>query len=322
MNKVLAAAITASAMLIAGPASSWGQAFPSKPIRSIVTFTGVGEALCRMVAQKMGENIGQPVILESQAAAGGAVGAETVMRAPPDGYTILAANPGTHIMRQYLAKNSSFDPIKDFTPITLAWDTIAVVGVTPSLPVHNFAELIDHAKRNPGKLSYGTSGIGTGHHMSSELVKLQTGIDMVHVPYKSGGQSFQDLLSGQISVLYGVLAQLQPAAKAGKLRLIAIQNDRRFPPAGDILPIQETVPGYVGPPFWTSYYGPANLPDPSVRRLNAEIVKAINAPEVKAKLDEAGFLVVGSSPEELAASMKTDIERMGRVVKAAGIKPE
>ena len=304
------------------PIASWAQAYPSRPIRTIVTFTGVGEALCRMVGQKMADNIGQPVIVESQAAAGGAVGAETVMKSPPDGYTLLAANPGTHVMRQFLTKAMTFDPIRDFTPITLAWDTIAVVAVHPSLPVHNFAELIDYAKHNPGKLSYGTSGIGTGHHMASELVRLQTGINMVHVPYKSGGQSFQDLISGQIPVLYGVLAQLAPAAKVGKVRLIAIQNDRRFPPAGDIAPIKETVPGYSGPPFWTSYYGPANLPAPLVRRINAEIVKAINSPEVKAKLDEAGFLVVGSTPDELAMSMKTDIERMGKVAKAAGIKPE
>ncbi len=314
--------ITMVAVVLIAPLAVWAQAYPSRPIRTIVTFTGVGEALCRMVAQKMADNVGSPVILESQAAAGGAVGAETVMKSPPDGYTILAANPGTHVMRAFLSKAVTFDPIRDFTPITLAWDMIAVVAVHPSLAVHNFAELIDYAKRNPGKLSYGTSGIGTAHHMASELVRLQTGINMVHVPYKSGGQSFQDLISGQIPVLYGVLAQIAPAARVGKVRMIAIQNDRRFPPAGDLAPIRETVPGYSGPPFWTSYYGPANLPDSIVRRLNAEIIKAINAPEVKAKLDDAGFLVVGSTPEELAASMKTDIERMGRVAKAAGIQPE
>jgi tripartite-type tricarboxylate transporter receptor subunit TctC len=319
MKRLVLAVIAVACLGV--PLSVWPQAYPARPLRTIVTFTGVGEALCRMVGQKMSDNIGQPVIVEAQAAAGGAVGAETVMKSAPDGYTVLAANPGTHVMRQFLARNTTFDAIKDFTPITLAWDTIAVVAVHPSLPLHNFSELIDYARRNPGKLSYGTSGIGTSHHMASELVKLQTGIDMVHVPYKSGGQSFQDLVAGQIPVLYGVLAQLQPAARAGKVRLIAIQNDRRYPQAG-VLPIKESVPGYSGPPFWTSYYGPASLPQALVKRLNTEIVKAINAPEVKAKLDEAGFLVVGTTPEELAASMKNDIERMGQVVKAAGIKPE
>jgi tripartite-type tricarboxylate transporter receptor subunit TctC len=311
-----------AAACCAAPLAAWPQAYPAKPIRTLVTISGVGEALCRLVGQKMAENIGVPVIVEAQAAAGGSVAVETVMKAAPDGYTILSANPGTHVMRQFLSKSTTFDPIRDFTPISLAWETIAVVGVHPSLPVKDFKELLDYARRNPGKLSYGTSGIGTSHHMASELVKLRTGVDMVHVPYKSGAQSFTDLISGQIPVLYGVLAQLQPAAKAGKMRLIAIQNDRRYPPAGDILPIRETVPGYSSPPYWTAYYGPAHLPDPLVRRLNVEINKAISAPEIKAKLDEAGFLVIGTTPEELLATNKADIERMAAVVKAAGITPE
>jgi tripartite-type tricarboxylate transporter receptor subunit TctC len=253
--------------------------------------------------------------------AGGSVAVEAAMKSAPDGYTLLSANPGTHVMRQFLSKATTFDPVKDFTPLTLAWETIAVVGVHPSVPVNNFRELLDYARKNPGKLSYGTSGVGTSHHMASELVKLRTGVDMVHVPYKSGAQSYGDLISGQIPVLYGVLAQLGPGAKAGKLRMIALQNDRRYPPAG-VAPIKDTVPDYVSPPWWTSYYGPAGMPEPLVRRLNAEILKAINVPEVKAKLDEAGFLVIGSSPEELASTMKADIERMAVVVKAAGIQPE
>jgi tripartite-type tricarboxylate transporter receptor subunit TctC len=297
------------------------QAYPAKPIRTLVTISGVGEALCRLVGQTMSQNMGVPVIVEAMPAAGGTLAVETSLKAPPDGYTILSANPGTHVMRQFLSRQVTYDPIRDFTPITLAWETIAVVGVHPSLPVNNFRELLDYARKNPGKLSYGTSGVGTSHHMASELVKLRTGVDMVHVPYKSGAQSFQDLIAGQIPVLYGVLAQLQPAAQAGKLRIIALQNDRRFPPAG-AAPIKETVPDYASPPYWTSYYGPAGMPAPIVRRLNGEINKAINVPDVKSKLDEAGFLVIGTSPEELAATMKSDIERMSVVVKSAGIRPE
>ncbi len=315
----------AGAMVIAGatlPQIAIAQAYPAKPIRTIVTFAGVGEALCRMVAQKMTENLGLPVILESQAAAGGAVGAEAVMKAPPDGYTVLATTPGTHVMRQFLTKQMTFDPIRDFTPITLAWETVAVVAVHPSLPVNSMRELIDYAKKNPGKLSYGTSGIGTSHHMASEMLKLTAGVDMVHVPYKTGAQSFQDAVAGQIPVLYGVFAQIQPAVQSGKLKIIALQNDRRFPLAGDVPPLKDIVAGFNGPPFWTSYYGPANLPQALVRRLNTEINKAAGAPEVKAKLDAAGFLVVGTTPEELAAINKADIERAGRLVKAAGIQPE
>lgn len=312
-------------LVIAGIVASsvaLAQSYPAKPIRTIVTFAGVGEALCRMVAQKMTENLGSPVILESMAAAGGAQGAEAVMKATPDGYTILATTPGTHVMRQFLSRQMSFDPIKDFTPITLAWETVAVVAVHPSLPVNSMRELIDYAKKYPGKLSYGTSGIGTSHHMASEMLKLTAGVDMVHVPYKTGAQSFQDALSGTIPVLYGVFAQVQPAVQSGKLRIIALQNDRRFPLAGDVPTIKEVVPGFSGPPFWTSYYGPANLPQALVRRLNLEINKAANTPDVKAKLDGAGFLVVGTSPEELSSINKADIERAGQLVKAAGIQPE
>ena len=299
----------------------FAQAYPSKPVRTLVTISGVGEALCRVVGQEMAKSMGVPAIVEAMPGAGGSVAVEAAMKSAPDGYTLLSANPGTHVMRQFLSKATTFDPVKDFTPLTLAWETIAVVGVHPSVPVNNFRELLDYARKNPGKLSYGTSGVGTSHHMASELVKLRTGVDMVHVPYKSGAQSYGDLISGQIPVLYGVLAQLGPGAKAGKLRMIALQNDRRYPPAG-VAPIKDTVPDYVSPPWWTSYYGPAGMPEPLVRRLNAEILKAINVPEVKAKLDEAGFLVIGSSPEELASTMKADIERMAVVVKAAGIQPE
>ncbi|OFZ99982.1 MAG: hypothetical protein A3H35_13050 [Betaproteobacteria bacterium RIFCSPLOWO2_02_FULL_62_17] len=314
--------LAAAAAAVSTSTAAFSQAYPAKPIRTIVTFAGVGEALCRMVAQKMTENLGSPVILESQAAAGGAVGAEAVMKAAPDGYTVLATTPGTHVMRQFLTKQMTFDPIRDFTPITLAWETVAVIAVHPSLPVNSMRELIDYAKKFPGKISYGTSGIGTSHHMASEMLKLTAGVNMVHVPYKTGAQSFQDAIAGQIPVLYGVYAQVNSAVQAGKLKIIALQNDRRFPLARDVPPIKDIVAGFNGPPFWTSYYGPANLPPALVRRLNAEINKAAGAPEVKAKLDAAGFLVVGTTPEELSAINKADIERAGRLVKAAGIQPE
>jgi tripartite-type tricarboxylate transporter receptor subunit TctC len=299
-----------------------GQAFPAKPIHTIVTFAGVGEALCRMVGQQMSVFAGQPVIVESQAAAGGAVGAEMVMKAAPDGYTILAANPGTHVMRQFLAKANTFDAIKDFTPITLSWDTVALLAVHPSLPVSSMKELIDYAKKNPGKISVATSGHGTSHHMALEMLKLEAGVDMVHVPYKNGAQSFQDAMGGVVPAIFGVLAQLGPAIKAGKLKAIAISNDKRSALVPGLPAISETVPGYKAPPFWTSYYGPAGLPAPIVRRLNGDLIKAINVAEVKQKLDDAGFVVVGTTPEELSARNKADIDNMARVVKAAGIQPE
>lgn len=317
-----ARALVLALIAVSVPMVSQAQSYPSKPVRVIVTYAGIGEALIRAVGQKMAENMGVPVIVEGQAGAGGAIGAETVMRAAPDGYTVLATTAGTHVYRQLLVKNMSYDPIRDFTPLTMAFEAISVVAVHPSVPVNSIGEFLDYVRRNPGKLSYGTSGIGTQHHMASEILARATGIDMVHVPYKNGALSFQDAISGQIPVLFGVLAQIQPSAKAGKLRMLAITNDRRFSSAGDILPLRETVPAYSSPPFWTSYFGPANMQQPVVRRLQSEIVKALNVPEIHSKLTDAGFVVIGSSPEELAAAQKADIEQAGKIVKAVGIQPE
>ena len=322
MDKRLAAAITAWALLLAGPASCWAQAFPSKPIRSIVTFTGVGEALCRMVAQKMSENIGQPVTLESQAAAGGAVGAETVMKAPPDGYTILAANPGTHIMRQYLAKNSTFDPIKDFTPITLAWDTIAVVGVTPSLPVHNFAELLDYAKRNPGKLSYGSSGVGSTYHLAGEALKQAAGIDMVHVPYKGAMQALQDLYAGQLEVSMLTLGTALPLQAAGKIRMLGLLQGARYRGAPDLPTVGESVPGFEQPGSWYALIGPAALPQPVVQRLYQALVAGLKTKEVRDWLDKNMHEGGGSTPEQFAAEYRRSFEIYTRAIRLAGLKAE
>mgnify|MGYP003342686786 CR=1 FL=1 len=221
-----------AAAALAAPIACFAQAFPAKPIRTIIALGGGAEVLARMASDKASASMGVPIVIEAQSAAGGSIGALTVARAAPDGYTILFAATNSQLYHLYLSKTTPYDPVKDFTPITRIGEALLLIVGDPKFAPGTLRELLAYAKANPGKLSYGTSGVGTSHHMASELVKLRTGVDMVHVPYKSGAQSYGDLISGQIPVLYGVLAQLGPGAKAGKLRMIALQNDRRYPPAG------------------------------------------------------------------------------------------
>src|SRR5690348_9997630 len=182
--RVLKVCALAAALAIPAPPADAADAYPARPIRSIMTVAGGADIIARLVAQGLTTALGQPVVVETQSGAGGAIGAEAVARAAPDGYTIMLASAGTQVMARFLSKSTRFDPIKDFTPITKAFETVALVVINPSLPVDSVKELIEYARRNPGKLSFGTSGIGTTHHLSGEAIRLLTDIDWVHVPYK------------------------------------------------------------------------------------------------------------------------------------------
>jgi len=310
-----------AAALICGPALS--QAYPTKPIRTILTVAGGVEAAVRVLSNKVSETIGQPVIVETQSAAGGAVGASAVARSAPDGYTVAYATTSAMVMRPFLTKNTPYDTLKDFTPITQVGEAVACVVVNNSFPVKNIKELIEYARANPGKVSFGSSGVGTTHHLSGELIMQATGVKMVHVPYKSGGQSFQDLVAGQIQLVFGVMASSIGQIEAGKVRLLAINGDKRYARTPDAPTVAESLPGYDRPPGWMAYFGPAGMPQPITRRLFTEIVKGMNTPEVNAIFDKLGLLVeTSSSPEQFAATVKQQYDRAGRIVKSAGIEPE
>jgi tripartite-type tricarboxylate transporter receptor subunit TctC len=302
--------------------AAWAQSYPSKPIRTIIALGGGAEVLARLVGQKAGDALGQPIIVEAQSAAGGSIGAQAVARAAPDGYTILFAATNSQVWHVFLARSTPYDPVKDFTPITKIGEALLCVVANNDFPVNSMKELVEYARRNPGKVSYGTSGIGTTHHLSGELIKQVTGIDMVHVPYKGGAQVLTDTVGGRIPVAFSIVATADSLLKSGKLKLLAVNNAKRSPLLSHVPTISEEIPGYESPPGWMGYFGPAGLPQPVLKRLHAELTKALNSPEVRSKSEDMGFVIGTSAPEEFAAQIKRDLELAGKIVKGSGIQPE
>ncbi len=306
----------------AGIAAAHAQYYPVRPIRSIMTVAGGADIVARLVAQGLTVALGQPVVVESQSGAGGAIGAESVARAAPDGYTIMLTSASALVMNRFLSKSARLDPVKDFTPITKAFETIAVVVAIPSLPLGSMRELVEYAKRHPGELSYGTSGIGTTHHLSGESIRLVTGIDWVHVPYKGGPPVLTDLVGREIQVGFSILATAAPFIASGKVKVLAVNGAKRYHVIPDVPTVSEELPGYEPPSTWGGYFGPAGMPQAIVNRLHDGIVRILNSPEVRARAEDIGFPIATSTPEELTATIRRDIEYTARIVKATGIRPE
>ncbi|OGA01885.1 MAG: hypothetical protein A3H35_14185, partial [Betaproteobacteria bacterium RIFCSPLOWO2_02_FULL_62_17] len=282
------------------------QQYPAKPVRTIMTIAGGADVVARLVAQGLTESLGQPFIVEAQAGAGGAVGAEMVTRAAPDGYTIMLAAAANIVGRQFLVKNHSYDAIKSFTPIAKVADTVLVIIAPANSPFNSMRDVIEYAKKNPGKISYGTSGIGTNHHLSAEVIRMMTGIDWVHVPYKGGPPVITDTITGQIQVGFSILATISPFLKSGKLKMIAVNNASRYPLIPDISTVAEQLPGYEVPPGWMGYLGPAGMPAAIVQRLNSEIVRIMNSPDVRGKAANIGFIASTNTPDAFAAMIKSN----------------
>ena len=205
-------AISATAMCAAlvAPATLMAQPYPAKPVRMILTYSGGIDAITRLMCQRLTESLGQPFLVENQAGAGGAIGATMVARAAPDGYMLLSTTGSTQVQRGFMVKNVPYDPVKDFTPITLSWETVIVIGGAMSAPFDSFKGLLDYAKKNPGRISYGTSGLGTSHHLALEQLKLLTGIEVEHIPYKGGDQVMTDIVAGRIQASSSPLFSLEP----------------------------------------------------------------------------------------------------------------
>lgn len=312
------------AFCLAAPLPVLSQAFPARPIRMIVPFPP-GPALdlvARLVAMKMGESLGQPIVVENRSGANGAIGSELVARAAPDGYTLLAATASTHVTSVFLTRNLPYDPQKDFTPITASVEPVTCLVVNASVPANSVKELIDHARRNPGKLSYGSSGVGSVFHMMGELFKQTTGVDIVHVPYKGVVPAMSDVAAGQITMTFISVSNAIPHLRAGKVKILATLEPGRYAGLPGVPSIVESVPGFHKPASWFGFFGPAGLTQPILARLNAEMVKALNAPEVRSKLEDVGFAVIGDTPEQFAALIKAGMQQYGGIIKAAGIQPE
>ena len=298
------------------------QSFPSKPIRLIAPFAAGGalDLIARGVGAKLAESMGQPVVVENRAGASGAIGSEAVARSAPDGYTLLLGATTTHGVNPALNPKLSYDPVRDFTPVSLVATIPHALVVNPSLPVNSVQDLVKYA-RSGHPLNYGSAGNGSPHHLAAELFKSMSGIQAVHVPYKGSGPALADLMSGQIQFISVELTAAEPYMKSGKLKALATATAERVP--GLSLPTvgESGYPGFEVT-SWYAIFGPAGMPAEVTGRLSAEIAKAVNETDLRDRLKGLGTTPIGSTPEALAAHVRAELERWTRVVKAAGIKPE
>ena len=298
------------------------QSFPSKPIRLIAPFAAGGalDLIARGVGAKLAESMGQPVVVENRAGASGAIGSEAVARSAPDGYTLLLGATTTHGVNPALNPKLSYDPVRDFTPVSLVATIPHALVVNPSLPVNSVQDLVKYA-RSGHPLNYGSAGNGSPHHLAAELFKSMSGIQAVHVPYKGSGPALADLMSGQIQFISVELTAAEPYMKSGKLKALATATAERVP--GMSLPTvgESGYPGFEVT-SWYAIFGPAGMPAEVTGRLSAEIAKAVNETDLRDRLKGLGTTPIGSTPEALAAHVRAELERWTRVVKAAGIKPE
>jgi tripartite-type tricarboxylate transporter receptor subunit TctC len=311
-------ATTASAFAQTAPAAL--TALPKGPITLVVPFAagGATDVVSRLIGQKLAERIGRTVIIENVAGGGGAIGAAKVAKAAPDGNVLLMGTVATHAINPLSMTPSPYDPQKDFTPVSLIATVPNVLLVSNTLKVQNVKELIALLKAQPGKFNYGSSGLATPPHLSGELFKAMAKVDIAHVPYKGGGPAMSDLIGGQIPILFDVLSGAASHIRGGTVRAIAMTLDQRAPSFPDLPTMAEAgLPGYETY-TWNAIFGPAGLPRPLVDALSKELVAVVALPEVQAKLKELSALPVGSTPEVLAALVKSDLDKMGALIKSIG----
>jgi tripartite-type tricarboxylate transporter receptor subunit TctC len=310
------------ALLATAPAASFAQpAFPSKTIRLIAPFApgGALDLTARVVGQVITEQLGQPVIVDNRAGAAGAIGSEQVARAAPDGYTLLLGATTTHGINPVL-QQLSYDPIKDFTPVSLVVTIPHVLVVNPTLPVNTLPDLIKYARSKPG-LTYGSAGTGSPHHLAGEMLKIATGIDITHVPYKGSAPAMSDVIAGQVQFMSIELTAAVSQLKAGKLRAIAIATAKRVPGV-DLPTVGESgVPGFEVT-AWYAVYAPARTPRNVVDTLSKAIARGLGSGEAREKLASLNAVTVGSTPEELTVHMRSELARWSKVIKTAGVKAE
>ncbi|MCC6472910.1 MAG: tripartite tricarboxylate transporter substrate binding protein [Burkholderiales bacterium] len=313
----------AAACVITATAAA-AQGYPAKPIRIVSPYPpgGSTDIVARLAAQKMAVSMGQPVLVDNRPGAAGAIGSEFVARSAPDGYTLLLTTSGTHTAILFTARKVPYDPLKDFTPITAPVTQSGVMLVNAAVPAINFQELLAYVKQNPGKVSYGTAGIGSSFHIMGEIIRLATRTDIVHVPYKGGAPVAQAIASGEVPLVLLSNTSGMAAVRSGKARAIAVLGERPIAELPGVPVIGELLPGVQRPADWLGFYGPGGLSAPLLVRAHAEMVKAINDPDSVPKLKAAGMEVLGNSPEEFAALIRKDIELYRKMVPIAGIKPE
>jgi tripartite-type tricarboxylate transporter receptor subunit TctC len=321
MRRRLVAFLGLAAMALCGVAQA--QPYPHKPIRIVVPFAtgGIADTFARAIGAKLGEAWGQPVVIENRTGAGGNIGADLVAKSPPDGYTLVMGNIGTHAINQFLFKSMPYDTMKDFVPIAHVLDADGLLVVNPEVPAKNVAELIALAKSQPGKLSYASGGMGTTSHLAGELFKSMAGVDMVHVPYKGNSPAITDVMGGQVQMIFATMPTVLPQAQAGRLRPLATIGSARNKSTPQIPAAVETLPGFEVS-NWIGLFAPAGTPPEIVARLNAEVQKVMRSPEIEARLEREGAKFVPTTPQSFAAFQKAEAEKWARAIKEAGIKAE
>ncbi|MBQ0930689.1 Bug family tripartite tricarboxylate transporter substrate binding protein [Ideonella alba] len=315
--------VLAALAALALPEAVRAQAWPERPLRLVVPYApgAAADALARAVAERLGPQLGQTVVVDNRGGAGGTLGADNVAKSPPDGYSLVLGTDATHATNHLVARKFPYDPVKSFTPLVPAAVNHIVLVTHPSQPFNTLKELIAYAKANPKKLSFGSSGPGSAHHLAGELLTELAGIEMTHVPYKGGGPAITDLLGNNIPLVFASLATARPHLESGKLKALGVVEAQRFPGLPQVPAIGETVPGYAIQ-SWFAFFGPAGLPPAVTARLVSELNKALEQPAVREALAKNGMTPTGGRPEALAAFLQTEISQRARLVKAAGIESE
>jgi len=317
---VFAAALAASLV----PAAVLGQAYPSKPIRLIVPFAAGGgnDNVARLVGKRLSDSLGQQLVIDNRPGAGGVLGAELAAKAAPDGYTLFLGGVASHAVNPNLNDRLPYDPIRDFAPVVLLASAPLVLVVHPSVPADSVKAFVALARSKPGQLNYASNGNGSSSHLAAAMFDSMTGVDMVHVPYKGLSPALADLLSGRVQVMFSSVVAILPHIKAEKLRGLAVTGSRRLPSMPNLPTIAESgLPGYEAS-SWYGVLAPAGTPREIVARLNSELVKVLDQPEVRGSLLAEGAEPIGGTPEQFAAHIRSEKERLGKLIREAKIRLE
>jgi tripartite-type tricarboxylate transporter receptor subunit TctC len=300
---------------------AWGQAFPQRPIRLLVPFPpgGPTDQVSRLLSQKLGETLGQPIVVDNRPGGGAQIAATALMQSPPDGYTLFIGDIGALAVNKSLYQNLSYDPQRDFRAISNVMTAPMVLLVPASSTASSVSQLLDNAKR-AGRLSYASQGIGTGGHLLGEMFKNASGATLIHVPYKGGGPAMQDLIAGQVDLLFDAMGAAVPQARGGKAKILAVADAKRSPRTPDVPTMGEAGYPDVQMVVWFGMVAHAKTPDAIVRRLNSEIVAALNSPDVSKRLSDQGFDPAPSTPEAFEALMREETIKWARIVKASGAR--
>jgi len=307
--------------LLVAAAGVQAQDWPSKPIRIVVPVAtgGIADYYSRVIGRKLTETWGQPVLVENRPGGGGNIGAEQVAKAAPDGYTFLMGFIGPNAVNQFLFKSMPFDTLKDFAPVAMVSEAEGMLAVHPSVPIQSVADLLEQARAQPGKLAYASGGVGTASHLAGELFKSMAKVDIVHVPYKGNAPAVADLIGGQVQLSFATLTTVVPHVRAGKLRGIAVIGSQRSAAMPDLPTVSEAgVPGFEVN-NWIGLFAPAGTPNEIIRRLNAEVMKIMQAPEIASRMVQQGERFTPNSPEDFDRFRRSEIARWEKVIREAGL---